>query len=404
MRKSSTILAISFLLLFSSCATLFNTRYQYVKFETSPPGAEVFINGTSINKVTPCWHRVKRKVASDDKQKKNKQHYTFKLNGYNDYEYVDKCTYNVLPLLLNVFIGVWPAALDLYNGAAYKYQRNINGVMNKKEVIRTPAVATTIPKMPKVYAVVIGVSEYKDRTMNLEFADDDARLFYDYLKSPNGGALPDDHITLLLNEKATRANIIKALNIQFKNAFEEDMVIVYIASHGMPSASGNKLYFLGADTDKDNLEGTGVAQGDILDAINNCKAEKKVWIADACHSGGVGLDAGGTRGQEDAANSTMVSRLMSGIADYKKNMILLTASSAGETSQESKLWGDGHGVFTWYLVKGLKGEADAGSDGIVDIREIYEYTRNKVSADTYKKQFPELKGMYKDRFPMSVVK
>lgn len=257
------------------------------------------------------------------------------------------------------------------------------------------------PKLPKMYAVVIGVSQYQQSEMNLQFADDDAKLYYDFLKSPQGGAIPDNQITLLLNEKATRANIIKALNTQFKNAFEDDLVIVYIASHGMPSSETDKLYFLGSDTDKTNMEGTGIAQADIRDAINKCRAQKKMWIADACHSGALRMDNAGLRGEQEIAHANMVNRLLKNVATAQNGMIVLTASSSSEPSQEGAQWGGGHGVFTHYLVEGLKGDADKNKNGIVDVREVFEYIRIKVSNDTEQKQFPELYNPI--RMPMSVL-
>lgn len=302
--------------------------------------------------------------------------------------------------------------IDFMTGAIYTYDKQINANLVKKEreivYLKTDSTAFTpaepTEKLAKVYAVIVGVSDYHDKKMNLKYADDDARLFYNFLKSPHGGAVPDQNITLLLNADATRANIIKAVNNQFKNAFEEDVVFVYMASHGVPSAHGDELYFLGSDTDRDNLEGTGVSQYDIQKALNNCRSQKKIWVSDACHSGSVGANGTIMRGEEERAASNMVNRLMTNVASHDKNLILLTASSAGETSQESAQWGGGHGVFTHYLVEGLQGAADENKNGLVDIRELYEYVRSKVSVETNKKQFPELKGVYHNRFPMSVVK
>ena len=443
MRKISFFLFVLLIVLCSSCTTIIFGTHQNVYFNSTPPGASVYVCGKNTGRVTPCLVKVKRRVKPTRENRRNEQFYELKLDGYFDYDFKDRRKLHLLPFGLDIlsfliaikknqpkFTGneiankrlnfsfnlssIITLPLDFLTGSIYKYQRKINGgFLIKKEIQREPQIVyihDTIAKpvekkerLSKIYAVVIGVSQYQDSSLNLEYADDDAQLFYNYLKSPHGGSLPSNQITLLLNGKATRANIIKALNTQFKNAFEEDMVMVYIASHGVPSSMGNKLYFLGSDTEKDNLEGTGISQNDILEAINNCKAEKKVWIADACHAGGMGVDALTMRGEEEVAKSNMVNRLMSGIADYRQNLILLSASSAGETSRESPLWGGGHGVFTYYLVEGLKGAADSNQSGLVDIRELYEYTRDKVSAATYKKQFPELKGVYKDRFPMSVI-
>ncbi|QHT69790.1 caspase family protein [Rhodocytophaga rosea] len=264
-------------------------------------------------------------------------------------------------------------------------------------------------KTSKVYAVIIGVSDYQDPNIkDLKYADADAQLYYNFLRSPQGGSVPEKNITLLLNKNATRANIIKALNNQFSDAFEEDLAIVYIACHGLPTKRGNKLFFLGTDTDRENLEGSAVSQSEFDEAISSSRAQKKVWIADACHSGTVvGTEtafAGSTmRGEREIAEATMVNRLLANVASAQASFIVLSASSAGETSVEAPQWGGGHGVFTYYLVEGLKGAADENKNKLVDIREIYEYVRTKVSEETSRKQYPLLNGRYAKKFPMSAV-
>jgi uncharacterized caspase-like protein len=262
-------------------------------------------------------------------------------------------------------------------------------------------------KTSKIYAVIIGISSYQDSKLNLAFADDDAELYYNFLRSPSGGSVAEQNISLLLNEKATRANIIKALNTQFSNAFEEDLVIIYIAAHGIPSSTGNRLYFLGSDADLNNLAGTAISQGEFEEAMTTTKAQKRIWIADACHSGAVVSSETAipthTRGVGDLPEATLVNRLLSRMASAEAGYVILSASSAGETSVESSQWGGGHGVFTYYLVEGLKGAADTNKNNLVDIREMFEYVRTKVSADTKGEQYPLLNGKYTREFPMSVV-
>lgn len=260
------------------------------------------------------------------------------------------------------------------------------------------------PRIPfTIYGVVIGVSRYKYSKINLEYADDDAEMFYEHLISANGGAEPEN-VTLLLNEKATRENVLKALYDVSKHAMDDDLIYIYIASHGMPSSMANELYFLGYNTDPNNIEGTGISKFDIERAFMSSRANKKIWIADACHSGGVGLSTYGSRGLNDQARSVQVARLLNESASQNNSVILLSASSAGQQSLEGKQWGGGHGVFTHYLVKGLKGEADADGNRFVQVRELFEYIRENVSKDTKDRQYPELKGQYKDKFPLSVIR
>lgn len=256
-------------------------------------------------------------------------------------------------------------------------------------------------RMPQIWAVIVGVSTYQESDLNLGYADEDAKSIYDFFISPSGGGLSSDNIVLLTNEEATRSNIIKALTDKFYQAFETDMVIFFIASHGQPDPVGNEVYFLGYDTQKDNLGGTGVSQIDIEKIFSRSRARKKIWIADACHSGGAGLSTSGVRG---AAESAIINKLLFGMALASDGMAMLTASSSSEFSYENAKWGGGHGVFSHYLLEGLGGKADFDKNGLVEIRELYEFVYRNVSHDTQGKQHPELKGNFDNKLPMSVVR
>jgi len=261
-------------------------------------------------------------------------------------------------------------------------------------VVYRPALA---PKT-KVWAVVVGVSKFvHPNVRGLKYADKDAISFYDYLRSPYGGAVEHDKAKLLVNERATRAEILKAVKDVLKRAFEDDMVILYFATHGMVDADTDELYFLGYDTDPTNLLATGIAQSDLERLMRISKAGKVVFITDACHSGGLGI-ALAMRGQEEVA------RFLAKVAEAKDGIAVLSASSANEFSQEGERWGGGHGVFTYYLLRGLKGEADFDADGIVTIREVYDYLYRKVAEDTAGGQHPELKGNFDNNLPLGIVR
>ena len=100
------------------------------------------------------------------------------------------------------------------------------------------------------------------------------------------------------------------------------------------------------------------------------------------------------RGHEEVA------RFLTRVAEAKDGIAVLSASSANEFSQEGERWGGGHGVFTYYLLRGLKGEAD----GIVTIREVYDYLYRKVAEDTAGGQHPELKGNFDNNLPLGIVR
>jgi tetratricopeptide (TPR) repeat protein len=259
-------------------------------------------------------------------------------------------------------------------------------------------------KKAKIWAVVVGVSKFKNSELNLQYADRDALSYAEFLRSPNGGALPANQLTVLTNEKATRSNIIKALNETFNQAFESDIILFYIASHGQPDPVGEEVYFLTYDTDSENLNGTGLGQNDVEKYFVKSKAKRKIWLADACHSGGAGLSAG-VRGP----TNLLANKLLDAMATSNQGMGILTASSASELSYENAQWGGGHGVFTHHLLEGLKGKANLPNaynklDSFISIRELYEYVYRQVVADTKGKQHPELKGRFDNDFPLSTIK
>jgi uncharacterized caspase-like protein len=108
--------------------------------------------------------------------------------------------------------------------------------------------------------------------------------------SPHGGryALM---VTVLLDAKATGANIKKALFEWLAQAIEEDTVTIYFAGHGSPQSPDNpeNLFLLPYDTQYDSVPTTGFPMWDIETALKRfIKAKKVIVITDACHAGGVG--------------------------------------------------------------------------------------------------------------------
>jgi hypothetical protein len=253
--------------------------------------------------------------------------------------------------------------------------------------------------IPDIYAVIVGVADYKDPAVkDLQFTENDCRAFHDFLTSPAGGNVPSSNLRLLTSVQATRAGFIKAMKETFGKATENDLVFLFIACHGETDASGSDVYFLMNDTENENLEGTAVSNTEIRNIINRSKSRKKLIIADACHSGGLGLDAGKRAG----GSSQMVHRLLFQMGQSDNFFAILSASSNYESSEETRKLGNGHGVFTYFLLEGLKGKADANGNGLVTIREIQDYTYKQVSEFTMGKQHPELKGFFSNSFPISV--
>lgn len=253
------------------------------------------------------------------------------------------------------------------------------------------------------WAIVIGVSEYlDDRIPDLQYADDDAQAFYDFLRSPASGlgGVPEENIQFLIDEEATERQIRTALQTFLRRSTEDDIIMVYIAAHGMPDPQRpDDLYLIAHDTDLDNLPVTGIDMRLVQTAVNEAFAYNKIVFTDACHSGGVG---GNTRVGFDAnrINEVFLNRMSTSTG----GLVMFTASETNQLSQEHERWGGGHGAFTYYLLEGLEGRADENDDGIVELGELMEFTRDRVRRDTENAQVPSISQTQYDRFwPMAIV-
>jgi len=117
-------------------------------------------------------------------------------------------------------------------------------------------------------------------------------------------------------------------------------------------------------------------------------------LADACFSGASGGDM--------FARSAPISDKFWERISRGKGRVILSASSAEEVSQERKNLG--HGVFTYYLLEGLRGKADLDGDGLIDTEEVYRYVSKKVLAATGQQQNPIKKGEVEGQIILGRVK
>lgn len=259
--------------------------------------------------------------------------------------------------------------------------------LDSQEATPTVPVRTEQSKSEvRIRAVIVGVSNYTSMP-SLRFTDDDANRYYAFLKSPEGGAIPDSRLDLLIDP--TRNELLTALRNNFLKADEDDMVILYFSGHGLDGC------FLPADFDGYNNK---VRHEEIKNIFKQSKAKYKVCIADACHSGSLnqGLAAKGP------TPVTMLSRYYRALEASDGGIALLMSSKSEELSLEDH--GLRQGVFTYYLLKGLKGDGDQDRDGLVTIRELYTYVHAKVREYTAGAQTPVLTGTYDDDLPVSVVR
>jgi len=250
------------------------------------------------------------------------------------------------------------------------------------------------------FAVIVGVSHYANSGTgfsNLRYADQDAKSVLDFLLSPDGGSFPKENIRVLLNEDATSQNVRSAFFTFLTRAQPEDEVVLYIAGHGAPDPNDPRnLYLLTYDTKLDDMGGTAFPMFQLQDVFNRVlKAKRVVTFADTCHSYGFS----GQRDRKKKSNN-LFNQYVARYANQADRAVI-TASDISQLSQESEQWGGGHGVFTYYLLKGLRGEADFNKDGTVTAGELFAYVRDNVLKATGGDQSPMALPGLAERIPLS---
>lgn len=235
-----------------------------------------------------------------------------------------------------------------------------------------------------IYALIVGASRY-DHFKTLMYTDDDAYQVYAFLKSPEGGAVPDDHIRILIDESAVAANIYQGLDDITAMAGPEDVVLIYFAGHGLQG-----FY---VPTDSDGYRNR-VEYADIKDRLSSCKARQKLVIADACYSGS--LLASKSAIQES------VDKLYRRLSSAGGGTAFLLSSKSEEYSLESQ--GLKQGIFSHYLIAGLKGQADTNADHLVTLDELYQYIYTHVRDYSGNLQSPVLAGDIDRSMPLASVR
>jgi hypothetical protein len=257
------------------------------------------------------------------------------------------------------------------------------------------------------WAVVIGIGTYESAGIpRLHYTVADAEAVYQTLIGRGGFA--KEHVLLLTDKterKATLRNIRWALGTFLsRSAHKDDTVVIFFAGHGAPEvdprgleADGLAKYLIPSDADPEDLYSSALPMDELQTIFARIEAERVVAFLDTCYSGA----AGGRTFLTKRTRSGQVDDLFLERLARSKGRAILTASRPAEVSIE--LPELGHGVFTYYLVQGLNGAADANQDGIVSLQELYEYLEREVSAKSRQvggNQHPVLKGELEGPLPL----
>jgi len=263
----------------------------------------------------------------------------------------------------NRYDGNWRAGLPNGEGVLYDVSGQLHhgfwrdGSLNS--AVKTPKIieehAVNLTPESKTYAVVIGIANYEQMDV-LDYSDDDAYNFYSFLESKNKR---NENVRFLVDDNATAANIKAAIEDVAERAGSNDKIVIYYSGHGVEKA------IIPFESDgKTNL----LPHEEISHILQQSKAHSKTLYIDACNV------------DEPEAN-------------IQKNMnfdgltVFYSSSPGSESREYDELQ---HGVFSYFLIDGLKGAADADGDDHITTTELYNYVFVNVNNYTESKQYPWL--------------
>ncbi|MBX9635486.1 MAG: caspase family protein, partial [Magnetospirillum sp.] len=221
---------------------------------------------------------------------------------------------------------------------------------------------------PAAVALVIGVEDY-EKLPPAQFAGRDARAFRDFAVNTMG--IPRDRVRLLLNQDARLLDVQKAVDTWMRAAIADggEDVFIFFSGHGLSSEDGRSLYLFPHDGDRAMLARSGLDRGALIDAALKAGAKSLTLFLDTCYSGG-------TRGAETLLADMRPLLIMPKDGEIPGPAAILAA--AGGTQLSSAYAPARHGLFSYFLMRGLMGEADADGDHRLTLGELRRFTEEKV--------------------------
>lgn len=212
------------------------------------------------------------------------------------------------------------------------------------------------------YALLVGINRYIEPTFtSLRYCVNDVKALaarlreLDYTVVTMHDEVAEDY------HRPRRDDVLSELDRLCAQVKEDDLLTVYLACHGV--LEGGKTLLLMQDTRRSLLRERSLPLSLVEQALRGSKARRKVLLLDACHSG---VDIGRAMTPESEG-----AELLKHAYELAEGFALLASSTAQQAAQE---WREQqHGVFTYFLLKGLAGEADLGIKGVITVDDLKAY-------------------------------
>ena len=237
-------------------------------------------------------------------------------------------------------------------------------------------------------AIIIGIEKYENLTnLDAKYANRDAKAFRAYATRALG--IKPSNIKMLIDDKAKRGNTLEAFKIWLpKMAGKGGKDIhIFFAGHGLASENGKDLYVLPQDGNAKLLDDTAITRLELISLIQKVNPKSVTMFFDTCYSGQ-------TRDEKMLVASLLRPiQIISEEQDTPDNFTIFSASNYDQVSggiEEAQ-----HGMFSYYLMKGLEGKADENKDKKITNGELIAYLKDNVSQEAFtqnREQDPMLSG------------
>ena len=235
---------------------------------------------------------------------------------------------------------------------------------------------------PNALALIIGISDYSKTSAQAIYADSDAKMFYDYATMKLG--ISPSNIKELVNNKADRVEIALAVKDWISRSTKQNKTDIYLffAGHGLATSDSKDMFLLPYDGLPRLLQDSAIKRDQLFTDIQQANPRSVTVFLDTCYSGT-------TRGTDMliASRPIAIRALEQSIPD---NFTVFSAAAGDQTSkplEEAK-----HGMFSYFLMKGMEGDADANNDNKITARELHAYVEQNVVQQSSGSQTPELQG------------
>jgi len=232
----------------------------------------------------------------------------------------------------------------------------------------------TLPPIHTKFALIVGISKFHDATLDLHFTSKDATDLSNVLKDPRFGKFPAANVHTL-TDNVTQRRVKEELNWLAREAGPDDLVVIFLASHGTSRSQDTAAvsYVVTSDTDlkdQDTLFGTALGMAEISEIVRSrIRARRTVILLDTCHSG-----AAGVANKERALDVNESAPSESILKDISKGVgrAIVSSSSENQSSYEGTPFQNGY--FTHFLVQAMQHD-----NGMDSIDQIFSFVKDNVS-------------------------